>query len=62
LSGHDIWKNIASLFHSVHFISNTKAHCNESIILQIETLETTPGFARIQMGTVPDKKGEQVQK
>jgi uncharacterized membrane protein affecting hemolysin expression len=46
----------------VHFITDTKAHCNESIILQIETLETTPGFARIHLSTVTAKKGEQVQK
>lgn len=46
----------------MHFISDTKAPCNESIILQIEPLETTPGFARIQLGAVTGKKGEQVQK
>jgi len=46
----------------VHFIADTKAHCNESIILQIETLENTPGFARIHLSTVTAKKGEQVQK
>jgi hypothetical protein len=37
-------------------------YCNESSVLQIESEKITPGFARIKLGAVTDKKGEEVQK
>jgi hypothetical protein len=53
--------------YSVHFPlcaldEHTKACFSESTVLQIETEESTPGFARIKLGAVTGEKGEQVQK